>query len=234
MKYTFNYHSEGDINEKKSIHFLHIGKNAGTEIVRYANKINDLQDKFEIFKHKHDVRLVDLPKNEEYFFSIRNPISRFISGFNSRKRKGQPRLYVEWSNNEKIAFNTFENPNDLAESLYEDGELGYKALQAIKSIRHTSMNQIDWFNFYGYFFITRPPLAIIRQEYFEDDITKLMSILKIDPFVIKGNIKDSHITEYSEMDKFLSEKAKNNLKNWYKNDFEFYKICSSWILDNMY
>lgn len=232
MKYSFNYNSANSI--QKTIHFLHIGKNAGTEIVRYTNKINNLQSNFKIIQHRHDVKLVDLPNNDDYFFSIRDPITRFISAFYSRKRKGQPRLYVEWSNNEEIAFNTFENPNDLAECLYEDSVLGVKALQSIKSIRHTSMNQIDWFNFCGYFLITRPPLAIIRQEYFDADIKKFMSILKLDPFVIEKNIKDSHITEYSEMDKFLSDKAKNNIRMWYKNDFEFYKICTSWILDNMY
>ena len=105
----------------REIHFLHIGKNAGTAIASLLSYWNQQCSDIGFVKHSHSVRLRDLPPPAEYFFSIRNPVSRFVSAFYSRKRKGLPRFHFEWSPDEELAFKTFEHATNLAEYLFLTG-----------------------------------------------------------------------------------------------------------------
>ncbi len=160
---------------------------------------------------------------------MRDPLARFRSGFYSRKRKGQPRLHVEWSQYEVEAFSRFEHANDLAEALFRPDELGEMAFAAIKSIRHTSQNQVDWFDLCGHFLKLRPPVAIIRQEKFREDMCFLQARLGMKQFLIieKDEVR-SHQTDYSGVPE-LSALAIANLRRWYAQDFEFYRICDEWM-----
>lgn len=217
------------IDQREKLHFLHIGKNAGTQFRHVAEQVNALSKSVRIITHRHSIRLKHLPTSEGWLFSVRSPESRFKSGFYSRIRKGQPRIYSDWSKYERMAFSYFEHANDLAEALFEDGERGFHALCAIKSIYHCSLEQIDYFEAGGYFFEINPPLAIIRQEEFSHDLK-----LFLEQIAFQGEVSlitDSaaaHMNDYSCIPPF-SEKAKRNLYEWYRQDFEFYKQCEYWI-----
>ena len=54
---------------------------------------------------------------EPVAFFVRHPVSRFVSGFNSRMRKGRPRRNVEWSEGERWSFERFRTPDELARAL---------------------------------------------------------------------------------------------------------------------
>lgn len=86
--------------EPNTIAFLHIGKTAGTQIQHITQQLKSYG--LNIIKCNHDIKLKNLKNNIPYFFSIRKPSSRFKSGFYSRKRKGQPRIYSEWTKFEAI------------------------------------------------------------------------------------------------------------------------------------
>ena len=118
---------------RRTVHFLHLRKNAGTQIKFVAQQINENNENCWVESHKHRVRLNDLPPEAEHFFSIRDPITRFKSAFYSRKRKGQPRIFIDWSPEEKEIFSTFEHANDLAEALFEDSSRGSLAFGAMKA-----------------------------------------------------------------------------------------------------
>lgn len=215
------------------VHFLHIGKNAGTQIAKVSRQINERCPKFYLIKHEHDVALRDLPADAAYFFSIRNPVTRFVSGFYSRKRKGQPRLYKEWSLDEALAFSEFEHAVDLAEALFEPGERGLQAFCAIKSMRHTAQAQVDWFYMQGHFLKLRPPIWIIRQEKFDTDLAAFLARLGIESELsITDDPKLAHKTDYRAVPS-LTDKAIGNLKRWYAQDFEFYRACENWIEDQL-
>lgn len=220
--------------EKADIIFIHIGKNAGTQIVNLSKQILDMSGT-NIQKVKHDVRLSQIDPELPYFFSIRNPVGRFKSAFYSRKRKGQPRVYSEWSEHEAIAFSEFEHANDLAESLFSKGERGASAMAAMQSISHTTMHQIDWFAKEGYFLKARPPIWIIRQENFREDFDTLLEKanlnLKMSDLEIANDEKQAHKNDYSQVPA-LSAKAKDNLALWYSRDFEFVEKCEQWMRDN--
>ena len=227
-------HMNGRSNdaERRGIHFLHIGKNAGSYIHNVSRQINVLSSGVVVVKHSHDTLLKDIPEEDPYFFSIRCPLSRFKSGFYSRKRKGQPRVYSEWSAHDEVAFSEFEHANDLAESLFESGSTGRKAFAAMKSIRHTSQNQCDWFSCCGNFLRVRPPIWIIRQENFDSDIKTWISkaFPDVDTSKINFDVDEvsSHRNNYSNVPE-LSDRAKENLTRWYIQDLQFYEMCNAWL-----
>lgn len=214
---------------ENAVHFLHIGKNVGTQIQALTKIINEAGIGTKFIHHSHDTFLRHIPENADFFFSVRDPISRFKSGFYSRKRKGQPRIYSEWTQFERRAFEDFEHANDLAESLFAEGDLGRKAFCAIKSISHTAMNQVDWFYGFGNLFDLRPPVSIVRQEHFEKDFEILKRQLGIDLATpITRDPVLAHKNDYSDTPA-LSEKANANLRIWYSQDFEFYQQCEAWL-----
>lgn len=95
--------------EPKRIHFLHISKNAGTQMGNLAQQIN-AEGRYRVEKHSHSVKLRNIPEKEYFFFSIRSPERLVVSGFYSRKRKCQPRIYREWSSFEPVARQSVQGP----------------------------------------------------------------------------------------------------------------------------
>ncbi|MBO6815750.1 MAG: hypothetical protein JJ891_12890 [Rhizobiaceae bacterium] len=219
------------IDPRPKLNFLHIGKNAGTQIRHFSSSYNMLRErKYRIIHRNHDIMLKRIPHDQDYFFSIRDPASRFRSGFYSRKRKGMPKGYAEWTQHEEYAFQEFESANDLAEALFLRNERGMLANAAIQSIRHTAMSQSMWFYNCGNLFRVRPPFAILRVENFEEDFENFFDQLgtktRID---LRSDEKSSHRNNYSGTPE-LSELSQMNLRRWYCQDYEFLKQCENWLV----
>ena len=86
----------------RPVHFLHIGKTGGTAFKhaittarRQNARLGALTPALHL--HPHTVHLRDIPKGDRFFFFLRDPISRFVSGFYSRKNQGHPRHFVPGS-----------------------------------------------------------------------------------------------------------------------------------------
>ena len=90
------------------IHFLHIGKSGGTAIKHALNDAKHVESGLSFVLHPHSTRLSDIPVGDKVLFTLRDPLSRFCSGFYSRLRKGQPRYNFEWSEGESRAFSKFK------------------------------------------------------------------------------------------------------------------------------
>jgi len=91
------------IRQRRCIHVLHVRKTGGTAIkAALADVLNT--PTYRILFHPHKIRLCDIPRRDETIVFLREPVSRFVSGFYSRMRKGQPRNYVPWRPEEEIAF----------------------------------------------------------------------------------------------------------------------------------
>lgn len=213
----------------REIAFLHIGKNAGTQIMHLAQQLK--AHGVQVHQLPHTKKLYEIPGGLNYFFSVRDPVTRFKSGFYSRKRKGQPRIYAEWTKPEAVAFGSFEHANDLAEALFRPDEGGYLAAQAIQAIRHTAMQQTDWFERIG-FLDLRPPVWIIRQEKFELDfgifLQRLGLSLSFADLKPATDAAAAHSNDYSRTPP-LSDLAKDNLRRWYARDLVFYDLCERWM-----
>jgi hypothetical protein len=140
------------------VHYLHIGKTAGTQIGHVIKQVNLAQPGIRIINNGHGTMLRSLPSGSEYFFSLRDPIGRFRSGFYSRKRMGRPRLNNPWSPSETLIFEEFAHANDLAEALFRCDARGRKAMSAMLTIGHIGHSQVDWFKKAGDIFSLRPPV----------------------------------------------------------------------------
>lgn len=215
--------------KRRVVYFLHIGKAAGSQVKQMARQVSRARSDIEIVGLTHDDPLTHVPHPADYFFSIRDPISRFRSGFYSRKRRGRPAYDVEWTPYEAEAFANFEHASDLAEALFAPGARGMKALAAMKSIRHTAQDQIDWFALAGDIFTVRPPVWVLRQEHLDADFAVLLDRLGVD-FVPEPR-KDAvgaHANDYSTAPP-LTETGKDNLRRWYAQDYAFYEAVETWM-----
>lgn len=211
-----------------SVHFLHVGKAAGTRIGQIIDQVNQSNPAKPVVQHGHAIGLSDLPPDADYFFSTRDPITRFKSGFYSRLRKGQPRNFVEWSKYEAPSFERFPHANDLAEALFLPGQDGQDATAAMRSIRHPSRNLVDWFRFCGHMFDVRPPVWIIRQEHLQSDLEVFLKRIGYDgPLADEARSKD-HTNDYENIPE-LSPLAQENLRRWYVQDYAFIDMCETWM-----
>ncbi|MEO1329987.1 MAG: hypothetical protein AAFW46_10015 [Pseudomonadota bacterium] len=218
------------LDGRMTVHFLHIGKTAGTQVRMALKKIARRDQRFRFRAHPHRTGLKDLPADAAYFFTLRDPISRFRSGFYSRKRQGRPRYDSPWSDDERRAFERFEHANDLAEALFRDDADGRAATAAMLSIVHVFRGQAEWFARRGAFLEAQPPLAILRQEHLSEDWGRFMTALGIDARLAATAIESGreHVNDYSGVPP-LSERAIANLERWYAADRAFHRMCSHYV-----
>ena len=222
------------------VHFLHIGKTGGTALksaIRSGGESSEdiaLGDEnictptHRIILHNHNASLKDVPKGDKFFFFVRDPIERFVSGFYSRKRKGRPRYFSTWSDDEKKAFERFETPNELALSL-SSGDLEEEkiAAHAMKSIEHVGDMYSEWYESKEYF-LSRLSDAIMvgRTENLDRHFPEIKKVLSLsDNATLPTSEEKAHKNPYSELNTYLEKEARINLKKWYREDFEFLSMC---------
>lgn len=212
-------------NKKKKVHFLHIGKTGGSAIKSVLNDFLETP-KYSLKLHEHKTSLNDIPKGDSVFFFLRDPVSRFISGFYSRQRKGQPRYYSEWSPEEKEVFEHFSTPNEIAVSLANKQLSDHKlAIMAMKNVQHFKLYK-EWYVDFDYYKSRLDDVLFIGfQESLDDDFIKLKSILEI-PHDI--NLPTDDILAHrnpKDIDKFIDEIGILALREWFLEDYKFISLC---------
>lgn len=217
------YRQPNNLRNSAPVHILHILKAGGTAI---RTALAPLAAQRGILLHKHDVTLADIPPGEPIVLVVRDPISRFVSGFNSRLRKGLPRHNNPWSPDEEAAFNRFAMPNALAEALSGDEEARTAALHAMESITHLRYRLDYWLVSSDYLSSrSQDILLIVSQDRLDADFERLRSILRLPHSVaLPQDDIGAHRTPpgYSI---FLSDLALQNLREWYAGDLQIYRKC---------
>jgi len=213
------------LQNKQFIHFLHIGKTGGTA-VKHALRPHLVSADHVVYLSGHKVRLRDVPEGEKVFFFLRDPVSRFVSGFYSRQRQGQPRIFNPWTPVEKIAFDRFRTPNELACALSSnDDELKLAAEHAMKSIGHVKSSFWDWFESEAYFISRRSDILFVGfQESLDRDIQTLKAKLGIAVDLrLPDDDAQAHRTP-SDLDIRLEPVAVENLKRWFEAEYGFIEL----------
>jgi hypothetical protein len=210
---------------KQKVHFLHIGKTGGTAI-KYALKDCLKKGKYDIILHEHNYTLKNVPVGDKVFFFVRDPISRFVSGFYSRQRQGRPKYNVPWSKEEEKAFLYFDTPNSLAKNIYTLNLFKRKiARNAMQNIAHVNTSYWDWFIEPEYFKSRVDDILFVgQQKRLNEDFEILKEKLEIGDVVLPQNNILMHKNPVN-MDKRLSDKAVKNLRKWYNNEYEFLNVC---------
>ena len=212
---------------KDIIHFLHIGKTAGTAIQSALSSKRVFFGKtVTIIYRPHKTKFKDIPHGEKVFFVVRDPLSRFKSGFYSRFRKGMPRMNSPWSDDENEAFGRFSTPNDLGEALSSDDyTLRTSAQKALHSIGHVNTSYWDWFGNEQYLKErTRDIVMVLCQEELNEDFEVLKKHLGLHDRIQLPTDEISMHKNPDYLDKSLSTVAVENLKKWYSDEYTFLKV----------
>ncbi len=211
---------------RQVVHLLHIGKTGGTA-VKTAIKAHCTTSSHFILLHRHRVKLKDIPRGEKIMFFLRDPVERFISGFYSRQRKGQPRTYSEWSAGEAEAFARFETPNELATALSSDNDEERTAAErAMQNIQHVRDSFVSWFGNEDYFMQRLDDILFVgRQETLSEDFQALKQRLNLPEEITLPSDDIGAHRNPPDLDKNLSPASMAALQEWYKADYDFIKLC---------
>jgi Sulfotransferase family len=211
---------------RQVLHFLHVGKTGGTAI-KHALKAYRVTSGHVLVLHGHRFTLGEVPNGDKFFFCLRSPASRFVSGFYSRQRQGRPRYFVPWTPDEKIAFAEFQTPDSLALALSsaDDGERR-RAETAMRSIAHVKSGYAQWLGGEGYLLSRLPDVFFIG---FQESLAEDFEALKL-KLGLTANVKlpSDDVTAHrnpEHLDKRLSDHALENLKRWYADDFKLFALC---------
>lgn len=220
--------------EARPVHFLHVGKTGGTAFKHAVRAATPPPSRCVIHLHPHRVVLRDVPEGERFLFFLRDPITRFVSGFYSRQREGRPRYAARWTPEEREAFEQFATPDALALALSSnDPEEGEHAKAAMRNIRHVRDGYWKWFESEDYFRSRVRDLFFIGfQETLAGDFEILKSRLGLPGrLALPSDDVEAHITPRG-LDRKLSAEAVENLRKWYDEDFRFVDLCREMIRRN--
>jgi hypothetical protein len=212
---------------------LHIRKTGGTAVTTALQPFME-SGPYRLIIHGHDTQLKDVPLGQRVFFFLRDPVSRFVSGFNSRLRQGRPRFFNAWSPAEKTIFEQFPSPNRLALALSSEiPEERAAAGNAMREIRHLPPVCRRWFGTQAAFLARLPDVFFIGfQETLAADFTRLKAKLKVPPEIsLPTDDVAAHKTP-DHFDKKLEPQAVENLRRWYADDLRFYELCQQLVAEN--
>ena len=212
---------------KPRAHLIHIGKTGGTAI-KSALAPRTTEGRYQIMLHSHEVGLRQIPSGDKVFFAVRDPLERFVSGFNSRQRQGQPRYNFPWTAGEERAFRLFSTPELLGSALSSnEGETRAAARQAMISIGHIQDSYWRWFEGLDYLQSRRDDLLLIMWfPSLDSSFARLCELLELPGLALPNDDVTAHRNPASA-DRSLSDHAIDNLKGWYGSDFAFMELCAT-------
>ncbi len=224
------YHRSLQVDRDRGVrvvHFLHVRK-AGGSAVKSALEGVDFERRgvhFELHPHRFGLR--DVPAGDTVFFFLRDPVTRFVSGFWSRFRMGRPKNDIPWNREERRAFAAFATPNALALALSaDDPALRRSAVRAMRGIRHVNSFYSDWLVSGDYLRARAADVLLAgRLESLDRDFARLKGLLELgDDLVLPNDGVRSHRSPGGE-DKRLDEEAEANIRRWYAEDYAFIELC---------
>jgi hypothetical protein len=211
---------------KPPLHVFHIGKTGGTALKDALVEHRD-DAAYEVLTHGHEVTLADVPVGEKYMFVLREPLSRFVSGFNGRLREDRPRYHYEWRDEEKVAFARFKTPDALATALSSKDRSERRAAEdAMRGIGHVNTSYAYWFGTEKAFRRRLPDLFFIGfTDRLDEDFELLKPRLGLPPDArLSGDETDAHRTP-AGYETQLSDVGRQNLTRWYDWDVRFHRLC---------
>lgn len=212
-------------------HFLHVRKAGGSAI---GHALAPVAESHGIVLHGHATRLADVPAGDRVFFFLRDPVERYVSGFNSRFRRGRPLRDLTWTEGEERAFASFRTPNALAEALGSaDPELAERARYAMRNINHVSSSFTDWFTLAEIRSRRRSIVLLGLQSRLASDFEVLRARLGLpDSVQLPADPVFAHRTP-PQYETSLSAAARANVSAWYAEDIAFFaeykRIREEWF-----
>jgi hypothetical protein len=203
---------------KPRLHFLHIGKTGGTAIKHVLRDERPTQ--YRVLLHPHRIHLADVPAGEKVALVVRDPVGRFVSGFNSRIRRGGPAHPREWSPAEAVAFERFPTAESLALALGSaDPAEAAAARDAVEAMAHLRVHQTAWFGDLDALRARQDDLLMVgRQWALAEDFGRLADLIGLPTRSLPTDESASHRTPVG-FDTTLSDRARAAVQQWYADDY---------------
>ena len=219
------------MKKNPDLHFLHISKTGGVAFKEAFNGIRP-RSKYINF-HSHGFTFQDVVDTERgrCVFFIRDVVTRFVSGFNSRLRKGRPYADADWEQAERVIFKRFFTPNDLAEALSSESVVTRRsAYCGMMSMWHTRFPQHFWLHSADFLPEHKDRILFIaRQETLDTDIPMLLDLLDLDEADAHVRMPKDEVMSHRTPDGFsteLSELGEKNIREWYREDQDILDWCA--------
>lgn len=216
------------------VHFLHIGKTGGTAIKHALAKAPDPPGR-ELILHGHDISLDEIDPAESVIFSLREPLSRFVSAFYSRLRCGQPRYNFPWSDLEKRVFTAFPTPEALALALADSSAVHHTlAQEALEGIRHfRRLNR--WLIGEDELLARRSQILFVAfQETLAHDFEILRRLLDLPSSVVLPTGEVEAHRSPPGLSKQISAPGLEALSRWYSEDTRLIEVCRQLMKSRSY
>lgn len=203
--------------------FFHVGKTGGTYIKSIIKKNGESSRNLVIVGHRATLAKTrrEFGSDRRIAFMFRCPYERFVSAFYSRLRQGRPRNDSLWSAEEAVAYNWFKDANTLAECLFSANERERSAANfAMHAITHLKRN-------YTYHFHSVERLKneadliefSVNTNNIDDKLPSIMNALGYEKFEMpRKRARHAALVKPPE----LSQLAKDNLREFWFNDFEIF------------
>jgi len=198
---------------KKTI-FIHVGKCGGSNIRKsLAKAITNYDAKHYPWRDESpQYEKLIFDENAQYITWIRDPMKRFVSGFNWRKNlySGNPMHFPQIQPPKEIKYlNEFQTANNLSEHLFTNDD----ANDAVEVICHLMEGPGYYFSKYMDEKYFDQFVFVGVQEYMDEDVEMLENI-------VGKKLQVEKKYDYPEgKDKYLSEKAKKNLRKLLHADY---------------
>jgi len=222
--------NEGQHTDLRTTVLCHIGKTGGTSFRETVKSLIDPEKA--IFANGHQgaydhLHACQQELSDKFVFFARAPVHRFVSGWISRYRMGEPDYFTPWFPYELLAFWRFHSPNDLAEALSSSNANRQAAAKlAMNSIYHVKWSITDyWGGMDNFAKCANSPFFVGRFEFLDEDYRSLLRKMSSygellpdsEPF---PDLPEDHETpaKYDGW-RYLSSTAIENLQIWYHDDY---------------
>jgi hypothetical protein len=219
-----------DKSQTSRVHFLHVSKTGGTTLKQMLLRANitTTGDGRPLVMNGHQVTMpVALARGERNQVTcfLRHPVPRFVSGFNSRLRKGAPAHLGRWDRDEKIVFQQFRSANEAAEALSSsDLTRQNYAISSMRALTHTRWKIVDWLVSIEYLEPRLDRIAFMGfQEMFDEDVARFYSTFGLGERAELEHHHEAPDTDSTE----LSAIGQRNIRRWYQDDIALYE----WALE---
>jgi hypothetical protein len=217
--------SSTEADRRPPLHVLHIGKTGGTALSHVLVANADVA-RYRFMFGGHELTLSDVPRGERFMFFIRDPLTRFVSAFNSRLREGRPRYHYPWRDEEKKAFSRFSSPDELAAALSASSRrLRREAEEAMRGVGHLSTAYSFWLGTPGELRARAGEAFFIGfQDRLDHDFAELKRRLGLPPEAELPTGAEAHRAPAGSETE-LRAAARSNLERWYADDIALVELC---------
>lgn len=208
-----------------TVHCLRISK-TGTTTLKTLIADNNIRRDIKacnLSLHGHTVSMPEVlqnPNNNVAFF-LREPLARFVSGFNHRASDEPRRRQNAINNKETKVLKHFATPNDLAEALTSPNEVTQdRAYLAMSVQMHARLHYTDWLVGVGYLESRMHRITFIGfLESYAEDVRRFLRILGVERDIEIPHERRSADSSPRE----LSDLAQQNLRRWYADDIAIFE-----------